>query len=388
MCRNMRYESRYAGNSRERYGCFPLLFYGTLGDGISRAVYVRNSPQTGTVFLEKEQSYMKKMSRGLKVCVLSLALAVTVVSVQGCKGAEEAGKSEAVTATPSVEVTSGADAEKETAGRVTEPVAPTEGPIQVTEPVVPTEAPAVTEDETQKDASQTLPEYEFTVENELYFEFAYEYEVLTFRSENPEIVQAMFMEGEYDYEEGRETTGVMLYGIANGTTELVVSDTNSGQEVRWKVTVEKPDTESGKQKLIDWLLANGETNDIGDKELAEGAVEDGGRATVEYATMDENINFYFKEMQGEEKVEWNLIPTPEENTEYYITMRIGEDFVTATVDLATYNGEELVFEKGWFGIPVEEDMQKKANEASGRAYEVVKDLLYEATGMTMGEVVR
>ena len=375
MCRNMKYDSRYAGNSRERYGCFLLLFYGTLGEGISRAVCVRNSPQTGTVFLEKERSYMRKMSRGLRVCVLSLALAVAVVFVQGCKGAETARKDEPVTAITSVEVTSGAKEETDTPG-------------QVTVPVVPTEAPAVTEDETQKDASQILPEYEFTVENERYFEFAYEFETLTFRSENPDIAQAKFMEGEYDYEEGRETTGVMLYGIANGTTELVVSDINSGQEVRWKVTVEKPDTESGKQKLIDWLLANGETNDIGDKELAEGAVEDGGRATVEYATMDENINFYFKEMQGEEKVEWNLIPTPEENTEYYITMRIGEDFVTATVDLATYNGEELVFEKGWFGIPVEEDMQKKANEASGRAYEAVKDLLFETTGMRMGEVVR
>ncbi len=330
---------------------------------------------------------MRKTCRGLKVCVLSLALAVTVVSVQGCKGAEEAGKNEPVTAIPSVEVTSGADAEKETAGRVTEPVAPTEGPIQVTEPVLPTEAPA-TDDAEPTGAEQTLPEYELTVENELYFEFAYEFETLTFRSENPDIAQAKFMEGEYDYEEGRETTGVMLYGIANGTTDLVVSDTNSGQEVRWKVTVEKPNTESGKQKLIDWLLANGETNDIGDKELSEGTVEDGGRATVEYATMDENINFYFKEMQGEEKVEWNLIPTPEENTEYYITMRIGEDFVTAIVDLATYNGEELVFEKGWFGIPAEEDMQKKANEASGRAYEVVKNLLFETTEMRMGEVVR
>ncbi len=303
---------------------------------------------------------MRKMGRARKKCVVLLALAVAVVAGTGCTG-EKTEKEGVVTTTPSVEVT---------------------------EPVLPTDAPDADDSETQKEASPVLPEYELTVGNELYFEFAYEFETLTFRSENPDIVQAMFMEGEYDYEEGRESTGVMLYGIANGQTELVVSDIKTGQEVRWKVTVEKPDTKSGKQKLIDWLLANGETNDIGDKELAKGTEEDGGRAIVEYATMDENINFYYKEKQGGLKIEWNLIPTPEENTEYYITMRIGEDFVTATVDLATYNGEALVFEKGWFKVPVEENVQNRANEISGRAYEAVKSLLYEETGMRMGEVVR
>lgn len=88
------------------------------------------------------------------------------------------------------------------------------------------------------------------------------------------------------------------------------------------------------------------------------------------------------------KIEWNLIPTPEETTEYYITMRIGEDFVTATVDLATYAGESLTFEKGWFKVPVEEKMQQSANEISGRAYEAVRSLLEKETGMTMGEGVR
>lgn len=315
---------------------------------------------------------MRKTGRGLKGRALMLTLAVAVVACMGCAEEEVTEKDGAISSTPAVEVT--------------EPVLPTEKPDAVTEPVLPTGAPVADDDETQKEASQTLPEYELTVENELYFEFAYEFENLTFQSVNPDIARARFMEGEYDYEEGRETTGVMLYGIANGTTELVVSDTKTGQEVRWKVTVEKPADESGKQKLIDWLLANGETNDIGDKELAEGTVEDGGRATVEYATMDENINFYFKEKQDDLKIEWNLIPTPEENTEYYITMRIGEDFVTATVDLTTYNGEELAFEKGWFKVPVEEELQQSANAASKRAFEAVRTLLYEETGMTIGEI--
>lgn len=190
---------------------------------------------------------------------------------------------------------------------------------------------------TEQEEQPKLPKYTFTVGNELYFEFAYKFEALSYRSENPDVAQASFMEGEYDWESDKETTGVMLYGIANGETELVVTDVRTKQEVRWKLTVEKPAEENGKQKLIDWLLANGETNDIGDKVLTKGTSEAGGQATAEYGTMDENINFYFIEKQGDVNIEWHLIPTAQENTEYYET-----------------------------------DVQKRAEEASGRAYETVR----------------
>lgn len=260
------------------------------------------------------------------------------------------------------------------------PIVGHELPDDLMEDNTPTVAP--------QEAPRKLPEYTLTVGNERYFEFAYEFDALTCRSEHPGIAEAMFMEGEYDWEEDTETTGVMIYGIANGETELVVTDVRNGQEVRWKVMVEKPTEESGKQKLVDWLLANGETNDIGDKVLTKGTPESGGQVTVEYATMDENINFFYKEIEGEEKVEWNLIPTENENTEYYITMRMGEQFVTVTVDLSTYQGETIAFEKGWFKVPVEEEVQKRADEISKRAYEAVSVLLYEETGMRTGEIVR
>ena len=312
----------------------------------------------------------KKRNKNVRVLLLMGMMAVSML--QGCKEAEDVGNNPEAAATP---------------GTVTEPVTPTEEP-DVTAPVTPTMAPGDEAEPTPVELQRELPKYTLTVGNALYFEFAYELEALTFRSENSDIVQASFMEGEYDWEEERETTGVMLYGIANGTTELVVTDVTSGQEVRWRVTVEKPAEESGKQRLIDWLLANGATNDIGDKVLTKGTPEDGGQATVEYATMDKNINFYFIEKQEDSKIEWNLIPTPEENTEHYITMRIGEEFVTATVDLATYAGESVTFEKGWFKVPVEEELQKRADEVSKRAYGAVRDLLYEEMEMTMAEVVR
>ena len=48
----------------------------------------------------------------------------------------------------------------------------------------------------------------------------------------------------------------------------------------------------------------------------------------------------------------------------------------------------LVFEKGWFKVPVEEELQKRADEVSKRAYGAVRDLLYEEMGMKMGEAVQ
>lgn len=320
-----------------------------------------------------------------KIGTAVVAGVMMLAFMQGCKTEEDAGKLPETTATPAA---------------VTEPVVPTEIPTDEPEAVTPTTAP---EQETPTEAPteapgeevtptpgemrQELPEYTLTVGNELYFEFAYEFDALTFRSENPDIVQATFMEGEYDWEEDRETTGVMLYGIANGATELTVTDVRTGQEVRWAVTVEKPATESGAQKLIDWLLTNGETTEIGDKVLTKGTPESGGQAMVEYAAMDKSIRFYYMEVLGEEKIEWNLIPTEHENTEYYITMRVDGEFITAIIDPVTYTGGSIAFEKGWFKIPVEEEMQKKANEISGRAYEAVRSLLYEETGMKMGEAV-
>lgn len=312
----------------------------------------------------------KRMNKITKGLILTFALTIGLLT--GCKGAEEPGVISEGTVTLGVSNSDNRDVPPEPT--VTPEATPT------AEPTTPTEAPSV--------IAPKLPEYTLVVENELYFEFRYAFENLTCRSENEEIAGVTLMEGEYDFEEQAETTGAMIYGIANGETELVVADVKSGQEVRWKVTVEKPEVVSGKQDLIDYLLKNGETNDLGDKVITKGTPESGGQATVEYATMDKNINFYFNEEQGETKLEWNLIPTPEENTEYYITMRVAGEFVTATVDLATYDGATLVFEKGWFRVPVEDDLQKTANEASGRAYEEVRTLLYEKTGMTMGDVVR
>ena len=224
-----------------------------------------------------------------------------------------------------------------------------------------------------------------SVKNTRYFEFDYYSSTVECYSEDESIAQvSVSLEG-YDPEMECNVAGIMVYGIRSGTTTIVISAVGSDEEVRKEVIVEKPETITGKQKLINHMLEYGQTNELQDKELMRELPESGAKAYVEYATMDDVINFRYVE-SGEEKIEWNLIPTPTDNTEYYITMHMGDDFVTATIDLVSYAGENLIFDEGWFKIPVEDKMQEKANLISGHAFEAIKNLMYEETGMMPGDI--
>lgn len=132
----------------------------------------------------------------------------------------------------------------------------------------------------------------------------------------------------------------------------------------------------------------------------------GNRVVMEYATMDDNLHFYYYETQEKEKIEWHLFPTEDEmdnpyeimpiateetstqkeTIEYYLTMRIGDAFLTAVVDLASYEGETVEFEKGWFRVPVEEALQTRGNEISKRAYAAVCAFLLEETGLKFSDI--
>ena len=162
------------------------------------------------------------------------------------------------------------------------------------------------------------------------------------------------------------------------------------------VTVEKPEVNTGRQQLIDYLLLHGDANEIGDKVRVRYGKEPGNRVVMEYSTMDDDLHFFYYETGEDKKIEWSLFPTenemvnpyepmpisteensrPTEKIEYYLTMRIGDAFITTVVDLATYNGETVEFEKGWFKVPVEEALQTRANEISKRAYEAVRMKLF------------
>lgn len=244
------------------------------------------------------------------------------------------------------------------------------------------------------------------MENILYFEFLYTTDSLQCWSENTDIVQVALMECGYDFELNANVAGVMLYGIENGECAIVFADGNGQKEVRRMVTVEKPEVNTGRQQLIDYLLLHGDANEIGDKVRVRYGKEPGNRVVMEYSTMDDDLHFFYYETGEDKKIEWSLFPTenemvnpyepmpisteensrPTEKIEYYLTMRIGDAFITTVVDLATYNGETVEFEKGWFKVPVEEALQTRANEISKRAYEAVCAFLLDETGLQFSDI--
>lgn len=246
----------------------------------------------------------------------------------------------------------------------------------------------------------------FVMGNTLYFEFLYTTDSLQCWSENTDIVQVALMECGYDFEYNANVAGVMLYGIGSGECAIVFADGNGQKEVRRMVTVEKPEVNTGRQQLIDYLLLHGDANEIGDKVRVRYGKEPGNRVVMEYSTMDDDLHFFYYETGEDKKIEWSLFPTenemvnpyepmpisteensrPTEKIEYYLTMRIGDAFITTVVDLATYNGETVEFEKGWFKVPVEEALQTRANEISKRAYEAVCAFLLEETGLQFSDI--
>lgn len=224
-----------------------------------------------------------------------------------------------------------------------------------------------------------------SVDNALYFEFDYYSTTVDCWSENTDIVQVALIPDWYDPEVGG-IAGVMVYGITDGTAEIVIQ--GDDEVVRRSVTVEKPVEDTGEQRIMDHLLQWGETNDLGDKVVTKTLPEWNGEAIVEYDCWDENISFYYIEENDTGKIEWHLMTTEKDNTEYYITMNLGDDFVTAVVDLVTYDGEELALENAWYREPAAEELQVWGNEVNARAFEAVKELLYEETGMVPAEIYR
>ena len=249
---------------------------------------------------------------------------------------------------------------------------------------LPTPDPTPTPLEIEKMIS--LSDTALSMEDTLYFEFSYYSSSVECQSKNPNIVQAVLFDCRYDYEVETNVAGIMLYGINNGTTEIIITNDTNEQTVCKTITVEKPTINTNERKYINYLLLHGDTNDLGDKILTKQLEESDEQIILEYTCMDKNLNFYYSANQEDKKIEWNLIPTEKDNTEYYVTMRIGEDFITSTIDLTTYEGEPLAFEKEWFRIPVETELQEQANIISQHAYHAICEFLYEKTGMKLTDI--
>ena len=223
--------------------------------------------------------------------------------------------------------------------------------------------------------------WDVEVKNAAMFQIRYFSDEITCRSKDESIAKVAVIESGYNVDERCNTADIMVYGIRDGETKIILSNNCNNEKTKYLVRVEKPSADDNQQKLIDHLLQQGVVNDLGDCVITEEYEENAAFAQIEYLAMDNDVQFHYGEVLDGTKVEWNMWKTVDREDEYTITLWIGEEFITTRVVPASYDGGSLVFEQGWFRIPVEEEIQTAANEISQRAYTRVEYLLLKEVQM-------
>lgn len=207
---------------------------------------------------------------------------------------------------------------------------------------------------------------------------------------NPDIATAKIVEPE-KITNYKSEAAIIVYGHKSGSARFLISNNCNEEKDILTVEVIKPEN-SAKQRLIDYILLNGESDDAGDKFLSQKYNGDTQTAVICFDAFEQELMYEFAQTDGNTKVNGYIFTTENENTQMYITMYIYADgkeegeFVTTVIDAATYAGENLTFEEAWYGITAQDAMQKIANAASQNAFKNISALLKEKIGITWKDI--
>lgn len=186
------------------------------------------------------------------------------------------------------------------------------------------------------------------------------------------------------YEKGAD---IMVYGHKSGTAIITITNDCNKEKVKFKVTVKKPEIESPRQKLVDYVLRNGRVEeDSGDKVISRRCNDGNANVAIWYNPLSGELQYEYKEKNSFGTVKWLLMDTEKDNTEAYIVLWLypagskEEYYVTSVIDTKTYQGENLVFEDGWYGITAQASLQGIANEGSQKAVSAINSILKTEVG--------
>ena len=203
---------------------------------------------------------------------------------------------------------------------------------------------------------------------------------------------AVILDGNTDDEienPDEKEASIVVFGHKNGTATITITNNCNDEKITFQVIVEKPNIITNHQKIVDYILLDGEVEDgTGNKNIFKEYKEKNAVATICYDTMEEHVEYSYAETNDLAKVEWLMMPTENENTEMYMVLWIypvnsTEDYyVTTKIDTKTYNKEEIVFEEGWYRVPAKEELQGVANEVSKNAINYIDSILKEKIGVS------
>ncbi len=206
------------------------------------------------------------------------------------------------------------------------------------------------------------------------------------KSSNPEIASVALVEEQVSEDYPGYEADLVIYGHKSGTTYVTVTNNCNKQKMKFKVEVRKQNPVTGYDRLLECIVQHGQPDESGNKFLAYNG------AKIEYDYWEKSMNFEYSEVTEEATVEWfvmNHVNPKERYIVLWITPKgtAEKQYVTVQADPASYAGEMLVYEEGWFKTPVDDNLQRIANRATQNACKYLNELLKQRLGLTLEDVL-
>ena len=192
-----------------------------------------------------------------------------------------------------------------------------------------------------------------------------------------------------EYGPGRESA-IVIYAKKSGTSYVTVSNDCNNKKVRFKINVKKTSPVTAKDKVKAYVIGQGMTDEECNKVISKSFAQQSAKATITFDFWGKDIAYEYEETKDGTEVNWTVLGAEDPKSGMYIVMWIkqkGEaesQYITAEFDPASYKGEALVYEEGWYKIAAEEQLQTIANEVTPRAYQAMDELL-APVGVKFGE---
>ena len=208
---------------------------------------------------------------------------------------------------------------------------------------------------------------------------------------NPAIATLALTEAEPSEDGPGQDSNIVIYGKKSGTAYITVANNCNNKKMKFKVIVQKTTPVSAADKLNQHLIERAELDEECNKVISKSYAENDAQVEIVYDYWEGALDYEYTEVTDGTHVKWYVLGANDPSTGSYIVMWItpkGEtesQYVTAEVNLSTYNGEKLTYEEAWYGTAASDELQGIANEVTPRAYLAMDDLV-KPIGVTIREV--
>lgn len=212
-------------------------------------------------------------------------------------------------------------------------------------------------------------------------------------SSNPEIATVKMADNGRSEDGPGQEVDLVFYGHKSGTATITVTNNCNDKKMKFDVVVCKKQAVSGYEKLVDYIVANGATDEEGNKWIGQQLAGNTANVKIVYDYWEESLDYEYTETTVNGKIQWSVMGADTPGNRYIIMWitkpgAAESEYVTAKNDVAGYKGEKLVFEEAWYGTPAEESLQVIANSATKNAVNCINQFLSQRLNLTLKDVLK